>query len=322
VHPRLSVSQVSSRNWSVEEDLAFYTERGVDRIGAWLPKLTATGDAMLAAELVAATDLRVTSLMAQNPFELGDRAGWETQAEALADALDVAELLRCDTVVIPFGSGGSMPWERSADALEEAIGPTLREAQRRGIWFLLELTNPLRTDISFVHSLRDALDLSWRLDTGVCMEITACWYERNLVGTIHAGVAGIGLVQLADYAVGTHDTPNRLVPGDGDLPLERVVGQLLETGYEGLFEIELIGPAIETEGYADAIDRAITWLDALFDRLGAGPPLEPDRRRPIDGTEPGDPNGDPTDPTPSTAAAGSSVEAEPFEPFEPLEFDH
>ena len=32
----------------------------------------------------------------------------------------------------------------------------------------------------FVHTLRDAIDLARRLDTGVCMELNACWAERGL----------------------------------------------------------------------------------------------------------------------------------------------
>jgi sugar phosphate isomerase/epimerase len=277
VHPRISVSQVSSRRWSIDEDLAFYAARGIDRVGVWMRKLEASGDRAAAIEQVVAAGVRVTSLLAENPFTLGDRDGWDAQADTLSEAIDIAEALACDTIVVPFGCGGSMAWERSADALEEAIGPTLRESQRRGIWFLLEFTNPLRCDVSFVHSLRDALDLGWRLDTGVCMEITASWYERNLIGTLHSGAAGIGLVQLSDYVLGTHDTPNRAVPGDGDIPLARVIGQLLDTGYEGMFELELIGPTIDAEGYESAIGRSIEWLDHLLAELGAGPPLVPDR---------------------------------------------
>jgi sugar phosphate isomerase/epimerase len=268
------VSQVSSRNWSVEQDLAHYREHGIERIGVWMGKVLATDDPDASVASIAAADVTVTSVLAENPFTLGDRSGWDDQAEVLSRVFDAAEALACDTVVIPFGCGGAMAWERSADALEEAIGPTLREAQRRGIWILLEPTNSLRSDVSFVHTLRDALDLSWRLDTGVCMEITAAWNERNLVGTVHSGVAGIGLVQVADFAIGTHDTPNRRVPGDGDIPLERIIGQLLDTGYEGLFELELIGPAIDAEGYDRAIDRSVAWLDALLGELGAGPPLD------------------------------------------------
>jgi hypothetical protein len=39
---------------------------------------------------------------------------------------------------------------------------------------------------------------------------------------------------------------------------------LIDAGYDGVFELELIGDAIVAEGYDDAIPRAIRALDALL----------------------------------------------------------
>ena len=64
-------------------------------------------------------------------------------------------------------------------------------------------------------------------------------------------------------------TPNRLVPGDGDIPMERIVGQLLAAGYAGVFDLEMIGPRIEEEGYPSASTRAVEYVGALLTRLGA-----------------------------------------------------
>ena len=128
----------------------------------------------------------------------------------------------------------------------------------------LEHTNSLRVDVSFVHTLRDAIDLARRLDIFVCMEINACWAERGLSRTIVEGIDRIGIVQVSDFAVGTLSTPNRLVPGDGDIPLRRIVDQLLDAGYEGVFDLELVGPKIEEEGYRSAIERSCVYVSELL----------------------------------------------------------
>ena len=54
--------------------------------------------------------------------------------------------------------------------------------------FAIEHTNSLRVDVGFVHTLRRRVDLARRLGTGVCMEINACWAERDLAATIRDGV--------------------------------------------------------------------------------------------------------------------------------------
>jgi len=115
-----------------------------------------------------------------------------------------------------------------------------------------------------VHTLRDAIDLARRLDIQVCLEINACWAERDLQRTIVDGIDRIGIVQVSDFAVGTLSTPNRLVPGDGDIPLARIIGWLLAAGYDGVFDLELVGPRIEEEGYRSALSRSCDYLSALL----------------------------------------------------------
>jgi sugar phosphate isomerase/epimerase len=71
-------------------------------------------------------------------------------------------------------------------------------------------------------------------------------------------------VQVSDFKVGTVASSQRLVPGDGDIPLARVIGDLVGAGYSGMFELELIGDAIVAEGYDAAVPRAIRALDTLL----------------------------------------------------------
>ena len=82
--------------------------------------------------------------------------------------------------------------------------------------------------------------------------------------TIAAGVDRIRLVQVSDFAVGTIASSQRLVPGDGDIPLGRILDSLDAAGYTGVFELELIGDAIVREGYDAAVPRAVAALEALL----------------------------------------------------------
>jgi sugar phosphate isomerase/epimerase len=58
------------------------------------------------------------------------------------------------------------------------------------------------------------------------------------------------------------------VPGDGDVPLPRILDDLFRAGYGGPLELELVGPRIESEGYASAIRRGVAYLDHVLDGLG------------------------------------------------------
>jgi sugar phosphate isomerase/epimerase len=246
------VSQISSWSWSVEEDLAFYREAGISTVGVALRKLGEAG---------------ATDRLAASGLDWSDVIG--VGSARVAGALAVASRLGAPMVVLTTGPAGSLAWEEAADRFAETMAPLVEEARTAGVGLTLEHTNSLRADVGFVHSLRDAVDLARRVDLGVCVEVNACWGERDLARTIADGIDRIRLVQVSDYAIGTTSTPDRLVPGDGDIPLDRILGQLLSAGYTGAFELELVGPRIDAEGYASAITRSVEHLSRLLTDLGA-----------------------------------------------------
>ena len=263
MHDRISVSAISTFGWPLDRDLAFYAEAGIGNVGVSVAKLERFGWSEGAARVVDA-GLRVTNLIGLGPFHLADASGWERQQERLVRALEVARLVSAECVVFTTGPAGPLPWDDAANALAEAMAPVLGEARARDVPFAIEHTNSLRVDVGFVHTLADAVDLARRLGTGVCMEINACWAERNLAATIAAGIDTLRLVQVSDFAVGTLSTPDRRVPGDGDIPLDRILRTTIAAGYTGCFDLELIGPAIDAEGYERAVPRAVDALGALL----------------------------------------------------------
>jgi len=267
MHPRAAVSAISTFRLTLPDDLAFWAKHGITNVGVSVAKLEAFGwDAgtALVTDAVEHAGLRVIDLIGLGPFHLARPDGWDRQRERLVRSIETAVTVGADCIVFTTGPFAPLTWDEAADALDAALTPVLHEARARGVDFAIEHTNSLRVDVGFVHTLRDAIDLARRLDTGVCVELNACWAERDIAATIRGGVDRIRLVQVSDFRVGTVASSQRLVPGDGDIPLSRLIGELLRAGYGGAFELELIGDAIIAEGYDRAIPRAVAALDALL----------------------------------------------------------
>jgi sugar phosphate isomerase/epimerase len=269
MHPRLSVSAISTTKWDQQQDLEFYRDAGITNVGLSLRKLEAMG-LETASRAVLDAGLRVTNVLGLG-FPLADRAAWTRHQRRLCAALEASAALGAGCFVLTTGPAGSMPWEDAATTLSAAFAPVVDAAASLDLPLLLEHTNSLRVDVSFVHRLADAVDLARGLGAGVLMELNACWAERDLAGTVARAIDTIGLVQVSDFVVGTLATPDRAVIGDGDIPFDRIVRQLEESGYRGVYDLELIGPRIEAEGYRSAIERSLDAMAHILDHLPSGP---------------------------------------------------
>ena len=247
---RVAVSAVSSWGWTFDEDLRFWDRARIDHVGLSLRKCDRVGLGR-AVERVRAAGLRVANFV-----ECGaDPARWRAAAEALG-------ALGGGALVLTTGPGRPLDWDGSIAALGERLARVLDPAVP-GVTVAIENTGPLRVDLSFVTTLRDTVDAADALGCGVCAELNSCWAERSLDATLARARARLAHVQISDWKVGSLCTPDRCVPGDGDIPLARLVRAVEATGYRGAYEIEMIGPRIENEGYAPAITRAVEYVEAL-----------------------------------------------------------
>jgi sugar phosphate isomerase/epimerase len=254
MHPRLSVNAICSMRQTLAEDLALWADLGVDHVGLISPKFDDAGHDP-GVRAVRDAGLRVSSLSCYR--------------DGIADVLDLTAALGTDVLYVPPGRAGAVRWEEAAEAFAAELAPLVARAGELGLRLAIEPTNPLRTDVSFVHSVRDAVDLARLSGTQVVVDLYSCWYERGLDELVRKNIDVVALVQLCDYRLGTFDMPNRCAVGDGDIPVERLVGMVLDAGYEGPFDIEILGPVIEAEGYRAPIARSVERAGELLTRLGA-----------------------------------------------------
>jgi sugar phosphate isomerase/epimerase len=253
-HPRLSVNSICSMHQSLDEDLALWADLGIGHVGLISPKFDVAGwDAGRQAVLDAG--LLVSSMSCYR--------------DGIAQSLEFSAAVGADVLYIVTGGAGTVPWEEAAAKFCEDMAPGVARAHELGVRLAVEPTNPLRTDVSFVHTVRDAVHLARMADMGVVVDFYSSWYERDLEGVLRENIDLVSLVQIGDYELGTFDIPNRSAIGDGDIPVERLMGMLLDVGYEGAFDLEILGPRIEAEGYRSPIARSLERASEMLDRLGA-----------------------------------------------------
>jgi sugar phosphate isomerase/epimerase len=260
--PRLGVNALSSRNWTLQQDLDCYERLGIDRITLYLPKLLDAGlDG--AVTVILGRKLRVDGILAGRAFNLADEASWPATRDAMVMAIDVARRLGASTLQTTGGSAGGRPYEWAAERFGRALAPVSEAASRAGIRIALEPTRPQFAHVGFVHTLRDGLALAAELGIFLVPDTAHSWWEPGVNALLSAGAPFFAVVQVADLAF---DAPvlERLVPGDGAVPIGPMLAATVAAGFPGPFELEIIGSAIEHEGYERAIERSLTHLTTLL----------------------------------------------------------
>lgn len=262
IHPRISVDQISTWTWTLAQDIAFCKKIGAKVIAPPLLKFTD-----LAADIKAVKDagLKVCSVSGGRTEVLIDSE--EATFQALKPYLDgAAELGAPSCYVVTGPTPPRMSTQEACERFVKFVGKARDYGKEKGVRLAIEHNSVTTRDIGFVHALGDAVEVARAADIGIDLEFQNCWSDKNLKQLLRDNIDLITLVQVSDYLVGENLRMNRRVPGDGSLPLEWMLGCCLDAGYTGYFDIELIGPAIEEEGYEPAMLRALEWLNKrLYD---------------------------------------------------------
>lgn len=267
IHPRVSVNPMTTVALSIDDAIGVWRSLGVERVGLNVGQIEANGW-QRTIEAVRDAGLRVEYLNHGIPCAVTDDAGWEQTERTLRRAVETAAAVGASTFYFCTGSPGGLRWEDAVELLGRRLAPVQALAADVGVTLALENGVSSRPELGFLHTVRDTVVAARQVGTGVCVDLYGCWVEPQLVETLSKNLDLVRLVQVSDFVIGTLVQPNRWVPGDGDLPLGRLLDDVLGAGYDGIFDLELLGPAIAEEGAEPALRRGVEWLTRELDARG------------------------------------------------------
>lgn len=271
MHPRISVNHICFMDEDIPRQLAYWPLLGAGRFSLVGPQLDAQGMTLVRDALAEggyALETVVHPFSSRDPLDSEDSVLARRRAD-LSAQIQVAQQLGARSIYMTTGGRGSLSWEAAAQAFADAIAPCIEEAQAAGLALMIENAPPQYADLHIAHTLRDTTTLAEIAGIGVCIDLIGCWTEADLETLIREAAPRCHLVQVSDYVLGDRSIPSRAVPGDGVLPLRQLLEWLLDAGYPGAFDLELLGPRIDREGHLEAARRAVDALGELLEELGA-----------------------------------------------------
>jgi sugar phosphate isomerase/epimerase len=216
-----------------------------------------------AANLIADAGLKVATLT-HRAFGFATPPETRSAQERLNKTVAVAAQLGANTIIMTTGGRGALTWDEATEAFAEAVAPCAALAKEAGIRLGIEPTSHLYADVSIAHRLSDTITLAQRAGIDVMIDLFACWTDADIDQATVTAAPASPLVQVSDYVYGDRGLPCRAVPGDGALPLQRLTSTLIKAGFAGWFDLEIIGPRLQSECQEAGLRRAVSFMEQMI----------------------------------------------------------
>jgi sugar phosphate isomerase/epimerase len=260
------ISEFTTMPWSFDEDVARYAALGVDAIEVVEAKLD---DNRFADQMrsIAAAGLAISGVQPKV------RTFFDSRMMPDPKPLDarVACLRRSIERLAEFAPGvpfitntGAHPKGDMAEAMKVVaakLGELGRIAAGHGVTMALEPLNPTSVNVeSAIWTIDQGLDVieaSGSDHVGLCLDYWNIWQNADVEAAIARAGDRIFTVQASDWRT-PRSFADRIVPGDGTIPLARLIEATRKTGYDKPWVVEIFSNDVADSLYDGDLQKVVT----------------------------------------------------------------
>ena len=263
---QLSVSETTTFRWSLEEDVAQYAAAGISAIGIWRQKLSDCGQTK-ARDLLGQSGLKVSHVFWAGGFTGSDGRTFRESVDDAAEAVRTAAELGSRTLSVCSGPRAGHTHNHARRLVHAALAELAPQAAELGVTLAVE---PMHAGCAeqwtFLTTLSDTLELLDAIaspQVKLVLDTYHLGHEAGLIDRLASILPQVAIVQLGDARRPPQGEQNRCRLGEGVVPLAEIVGALKAGGYDGYYDLELLGEELETADYPSLLQHA----KEAFDRL-------------------------------------------------------
>ena len=248
----LSMNEITTFRWTLEEDLEHYHRAGYRSIGVWRQKLEDCGEEH-GLDLLSRSGLRVSNLTWAGGFTGSDGRTLEESIDDAAAAIRLAAAASAGCLVLYAGGRNNHTFRHAGRLLRTALRELLPLAETVDMPLAIEPMHPAcAADWTFLTDLKSVMSLIDEFKSPFVRLAYDTFHfplgprRRQLLKQI---APYLGIVYLGDRRTPPTIDHERCPLGQGRLPLAEIVITLIEAGYRGLFDVKLTGPEIQVNDY-------------------------------------------------------------------------
>lgn len=259
------VSEFTTHPWPFERDVETYARLGVDAIEVCEFKL----DPERLAEqmrLPAAHGLQITSVQPSTrtlypsqsqpePEDIGERMARFRQTIETLSPYTPGVAYVTNTGIAPDGN-----IQQALDTAVSEYGKLADFAARHGVRLALEPLNAaimnIETAIWTLPQAIQVVDAVGRDNFGICLDCWNVWQNAGLDDAIADCGDRIFVVQISDWRT-PRSFQDRLIPGQGEIPLAPFLKAVRETGYAGAYSVEIFSSDVPDALWEGDLEQVI-----------------------------------------------------------------
>jgi sugar phosphate isomerase/epimerase len=256
---QLSMNETTTFRWSFEEDVANYSKAGIPGIGIWRQKLSDCGQEK-AIDLLEEAGLKASHLLWAGGFTGFDGRSYRESVEDAAEAVKTAAELKTHTLVVYSGPRAGHTFNHARRLIQSALTELIPLASQLDVTLAVEPMHAgCAAQWTFLTSIDDAMEL---------LEAVGSTQVKLVLDTYHLGqdpgcvervpdiAPQVAIVQLGDAKAPPDGEQNRCRLGEGNVPLQEIVDALKTAGYDGYYDVELLGEELEPCDYPALLEHA------------------------------------------------------------------
>ncbi len=263
---RLSMNELTTMRWSFEEDVVEFSQAGFDGIGVWRSKVSDIGEDAAAA-ILESRGLVCSNLLWAGGFTGSDGCSFRDSVQDAVEAIRTAARLKCDCLVLYSGAWGGHTKSHAYRLVTNALNQILPFAEEFGVSLAIEPMHPgCGGEWTFLESVEETLSLMDPIESPLL---------GLVLDTYHFGISEpnfellkdiahrVAIVHLGDGVCEPDGEQDRCQLGDGVIPINKIVATLIEGGYDGFLDVELIGESVEPIDYPTLMRNARNYVNSL-----------------------------------------------------------
>ncbi len=249
---QFGVSEFTTMPWTFEQDVEAYARLGVQAIEVCEAKMDPVRMEEQIA-LPAARGLEITSIQPATrtlfpskgqptPLDIGERlARFRETITRMAPSVPSAVFVT-NTGIPPAGNI-QLVWDTAIPAYRELAA----FAAGHGARVALEPLNASIVNIeTAVWTLAQAMEIVRAVDHpafGICLDCWNVWQNAGILDGIRQAGDRIFVVQISDWRT-PRSFEDRLVPGQGEIPLPAFLRAVRESGFTGAYSVEIFSRGV------------------------------------------------------------------------------